>query len=480
MTPAARPRWVEPAAVVAAVVAVASLRLIFGQFALQGVLFVMVAGVMAWRIGTRAGSLAAVLGLFAAVGLSFAFQPQLRAHPAAMLTPQVAIGVGTYLLLSAIVIAVGRRHRVTVDALEHARASKEQADVDHRRQFEAALARETAARREAEEANSLREQLLQRLSHELQRASDLAAIVEWSDDAIVSTDLESTITSWNRAATALFGYPAEDAIGHPIYILIPPERHAEEREVIEKVRRGETVLHFETVRTRRDGSTVEVSLTVSPIRDQQGQVVGASKIERDITQRRMAERAIAELQTRLVTLTTASSALLRSPRVEDVIAAVLDVARDVLPADAYAIWRYDAGSSTWRVVAQTGLSPAFVDPPLKQEGQELVRELAVIPDALNAPRMASRAATLRAEGIRSLMIVPLVASGPPERPSSTTGRRTCSRIPNCRPRARSATLLLQRSPLPSSTIASAAAVHSRSSSRMPVCSWPTRSITRRR
>jgi PAS domain S-box-containing protein len=409
MARADRPRWVELATVVAAVVAVASLRVIFGQFALQGVLFVVVSAIFAWRIGTRAGSLAALLGLVASVGLSLALQPQLRAHPAAILTRQLAIGIGTYVLLCAVVIAVGRRQRVTVDALEHARAAKEQAEVDHRQQLEAALARETAARREAEEAHTVREELLHRLSHELQRASDLAAIVEWSDDAIVSTDLESTITSWNRAATVLFGYPADEAIGHPIHILIPPERHAEEREVMEKVRRGETVLHFETIRRRRDGSAVEVSLTVSPIRDQQGQVVGASKIARDITQRRTAERDIAELQTRLVTLTTASGALLRSPRVEDVIAAVLDVARDVLPADAYAIWRYDAAASSWRAVAQTGLSPAFVDPPLKQDGEVLLKELAVIPDVPNAPRMASRAARHREEGIRSLMIVPLVA-----------------------------------------------------------------------
>ena len=117
----------------------------------------------------------------------------------------------------------------------------------------------------------------------------LASIVESSDDAIVSKDLEGTITSWNRAAERLFGYTAEEVIGKPITILIPPDRIDEEPEIIDRVRRGERVDHFDTVRRRKDGSLIDISLTVSPLKDAYGRIVGASKIARDITERKRAQ-----------------------------------------------------------------------------------------------------------------------------------------------------------------------------------------------
>jgi PAS domain S-box-containing protein len=116
------------------------------------------------------------------------------------------------------------------------------------------------------------------------------AIVESSDDAIVSKDLNGIITSWNAAAEHLFGYMAEEAIGKPILMIIPAERHSEEREIIGRIRRGERTEHFETIRRRKDGSLVEVSLTTSPVRDRRGVIIGASKIARDITDRRRAEQ----------------------------------------------------------------------------------------------------------------------------------------------------------------------------------------------
>jgi PAS domain S-box-containing protein len=118
----------------------------------------------------------------------------------------------------------------------------------------------------------------------------LAAIVESSDDAIVSKDLEGTITTWNRGAERLFGYTAEEMIGHSIVQLIPADRADEEADILRRIRGAEKVDHFETVRRRKDGSLVDVSVTVSPIRDQSGVVVGASKVVRDITERRLAER----------------------------------------------------------------------------------------------------------------------------------------------------------------------------------------------
>src|ERR1041384_5255460 len=105
----------------------------------------------------------------------------------------------------------------------------------------------------------------------------LAAIVESSDDAIVSKDLNGIITSWNRGAERVFGYTSEEAVGHSITMLIPPDRLSEEDIVLSKIRRGERVEHFETIRVRKDGRLVEVSVTVSPIRDADGTIVGASK-----------------------------------------------------------------------------------------------------------------------------------------------------------------------------------------------------------
>jgi PAS domain S-box-containing protein len=123
-------------------------------------------------------------------------------------------------------------------------------------------------------------------------ALHLAAIVEWSDDAIVSKDLNGTILSWNRGATRIFGYTESEAIGRPIRMLIPDERQQEEDEVLARIRAGKVVDHFETVRVRKDGSRIDISLTVSPIRATDGTIVGASKIARDITDRKRIESAL--------------------------------------------------------------------------------------------------------------------------------------------------------------------------------------------
>jgi PAS domain S-box-containing protein len=120
----------------------------------------------------------------------------------------------------------------------------------------------------------------------------LAAIVESSDDAIVSKDLNGTITSWNKGAEKLFGYTAAEVIGRPITILIPPDRMDEEPQILERIRRGERVDHYETVRHRKDSKEIDISLTVSPVRDKAGRIIGASKIARDITERKRAEEAL--------------------------------------------------------------------------------------------------------------------------------------------------------------------------------------------
>ena len=131
---------------------------------------------------------------------------------------------------------------------------------------------------------------------ERRRADDtalrLAAIVESSDDAIVSKDLNGIIRSWNAAATRLFGYTPEEAIGRSIMLLIPPERRAEEDMILERIRSGARVEHYSTMRRRKDGGLVEVSLTISPVRDASGRIIGASKIARDVTERNRAQREL--------------------------------------------------------------------------------------------------------------------------------------------------------------------------------------------
>ncbi|MGA9305329.1 MAG: PAS domain S-box protein [Candidatus Sulfotelmatobacter sp.] len=124
-------------------------------------------------------------------------------------------------------------------------------------------------------------------------ASLLAAVVDSSDDAIISKSLDGMITSWNRGAEMVFGYPASEAVGQPMLMLIPPERVDEESDILARIRSGESVEHFETVRVRKDGKRIDVSVTISPIKDGSGAIIGASKIARDITERKQVKDRLA-------------------------------------------------------------------------------------------------------------------------------------------------------------------------------------------
>jgi PAS domain S-box-containing protein len=123
----------------------------------------------------------------------------------------------------------------------------------------------------------------------------LAAIVQSSDDAIVSKNLDGIITSWNKGAERVFGYSAEEAVGQPITIVIPDDRQDEERTILTRIRRGERIEHFETVRQRKHGSLIWVSLTISPVKNAEGKSIGASKIARDITEQKRTGDQIATL-----------------------------------------------------------------------------------------------------------------------------------------------------------------------------------------
>jgi two-component system, chemotaxis family, CheB/CheR fusion protein len=146
----------------------------------------------------------------------------------------------------------------------------------------------------------------------------LAAIVESFGDAIISTDLDESITSWNEEAERLFGYRADETIGKPITILVPPERHDEELGIIERFRQGERIVRYDTIGRRKDGTLLDISLSVSPIKDEHGQIIGASRIARDITERarndrrRATQYMVASLLADSRSLTEASTQILQA------------------------------------------------------------------------------------------------------------------------------------------------------------------------
>ena len=160
--------------------------------------------------------------------------------------------------------------------------------IDNARLFEAA--HQEQARAEESEARLRANQ--ERLETALVASQRLAAIVESSDDAIVSKNLQGIVTSWNRCAERTFGYKAEEMIGKPITTIIPSELQDDEQRILTTIARGERIEHFETVRRKKNGDLIDVSLTISPIKDEQGKVIGAAKIARDITQRKRTEKAL--------------------------------------------------------------------------------------------------------------------------------------------------------------------------------------------
>ena len=164
-------------------------------------------------------------------------------------------------------------------------------------------------------------------------ARHLAKVVEFSDDAIVSKDLNSVITSWNPAAERIFGYTAEEAIGQSIRMIIPAHLQSEEDVVMGKIRAGDKVDHYETVRQRKDGGLLSVSLTVSPIRDDAGRVIGASKIARDITERVRLTEAMQELAATTEKLNEVGTLVASTLDRETVVQKVTDTARELTHAE---------------------------------------------------------------------------------------------------------------------------------------------------
>jgi len=240
----------------------------------------------------------------------------------------------------------------------------------------------------------------------------LAAIVDSSDDAIVSKDLDGIVTSWNRAAERMFGWTAAEMIGQSIRKIIPHERLYEEDHVLASIRRGEQVDHFETERVHRDGGPVYISLTVSPVRDADGRVVGASKIARDISETRRARQMLERARRRDAFLAEATSALASSLDYHETLKIVANVAVPEI-ADWCAIDLLNDDGAFTRAAA------AHVNPEKVKlaETASVIRTrkpvlLKMITDDMlvqSARGDAERLELLRALGLVSVMIVPMVS-----------------------------------------------------------------------
>jgi PAS domain S-box-containing protein len=273
--------------------------------------------------------------------------------------------------------------------------------------FVAAAMRKSAMRlKEREDENAALAAGLKAELEQKQRSEEsirrLAAIVESSEDAIVSKDLAGTVTSWNRSAQRLFGYTADEMVGRSITALIPPDREKEGPAILERIKCGERIEHFETFRVRKDGALVPISLTVSPVYDHAGNIIGASKISRDITQRRRAElhhQALYELVARVN----------RAEALPEIYYAALDAMGRCIETDRAAILLCDA-SGSMRFVASRGLSEEYQraasghSPWQRSDPQP---KLVWIDDVATATFSPALKEAVLAEGIRALAFVPL-------------------------------------------------------------------------
>jgi PAS domain S-box-containing protein len=252
----------------------------------------------------------------------------------------------------------------------------------------------------------------------------LAAIVESSDDAIISKDLNGMITSWNQAAERLFGYTAEEAIGKPVTLLIPSERHDEEPGILESIRRGKRIEHYETVRQRKDGSLLDISLTVSPIRDANGNIFAASKIARDITRRKRVVVALRESEARLAAeleamkgLHSLTTRLLDARDMSTALDEVLDAAIAMNRADFGNVQVFNPAVGALEIVAQRGFKQDFLnsfrtvsigDESACARAMKQGRPV-IIEDVESDPDYAPYREIAAAAGYRSVQSTPLVS-----------------------------------------------------------------------
>jgi PAS domain S-box-containing protein len=193
-------------------------------------------------------------------------------------------------------------------------------------------------------------------------AQRLAAIVESSDDAIISVDLDGLIATCNDGAHKVLGYSAQEVIGKSMTLFIPPDREGEEVEILSRIRRGEHTQHYRTKLRRRDGAVIDISLTVSPIKDAKGTIIGASKIARDITEHEQALKAVAMRMKEQAALYQCTDQLFRAKFEHDIYNAALDAIIQGLDCDRASILLFDEAGVT-KFVAWRGLSEGYRSRP---------------------------------------------------------------------------------------------------------------------
>ncbi len=254
----------------------------------------------------------------------------------------------------------------------------------------------------------------------------LAAIVDHSDDAIVSKDTDGRILSWNHAAERMYGYSAEEAVGRSIRLIVPPDRQGEEDHVLASIRRGARIDHFETVRLRKDGTTVPISLTVSPIRDASGAVIGASKIARDISERQRAEAAAARTTRHDSVLAEATTVLTAAKSPDDTLRSLaplivpdladwcaIDRVTDDGDVETVAVAHADHGQQDLVQAARReagGRRALFSPQPVVRTGAPILIAR-VTDDMLAAGDDPDLQSALRRLGVVSYLCVPLVLHG---------------------------------------------------------------------
>jgi PAS domain S-box-containing protein len=251
----------------------------------------------------------------------------------------------------------------------------------------------------------------------------LSAIVDSSDDAIISKDLDGVITSWNKSAERLFGYTSEEAIGKTVAeLLIPGDRQDEEPRILDRLRHGERVDHFETVRRRKDGALLDISLTISPVRDAHGRIIGASKIARDISGQKRAERAIQALNAQLATdlaamkrLQRISTRMMEAKNLPRLLDEILATGIEITGADMGNIRLLEDG--VLKIAAQRGFEPPFLEFFNSIHGGDTAGGMAmdlgervIVEDVASSPIFAGTPAlaVLLGAGVLSVQSTPLV------------------------------------------------------------------------
>lgn len=256
------------------------------------------------------------------------------------------------------------------------------------------------------------DELEQRKRAELS-AQQLASIVESSQDAIVSKNLQGIVTSWNQGAERLFGYTADEIVGKPVTTLFPEELLDEEIGILDRIRRGERIEHYETIRQTKDGRRIDISLTISPVKDAEGRVVGASKIARDVSERKRSEEALARRMAEQAALYCLTDRLYHRASLEDAFDAGLDAITGALGCSRAAILLFDE-AGVMRFVAWRGLSEEYrhaVDGHSPWTAEASDAEPIYLSSLDEGDLDAGLRAVIEAENIHALAFIPLFSGG---------------------------------------------------------------------